>query len=64
MGFRLDSAFQGEEALAKVRQAVAAGDPYSVAFVDMRMPPGWDGLETIRHLWEVYAELETVICTA
>jgi PAS domain S-box-containing protein len=32
--------------------------------VDMRMPPGWDGLETIRRLWQVYPELEVVICTA
>jgi len=31
-------------------QAVAEGRPYAMAFVDMRMPPGWDGLETIEHL--------------
>lgn len=64
VGFDLDSAFQGEEALAKVREALAAGAPYAAAFVDMRMPPGWDGLETIRRVWEVYPDLETIICTA
>jgi len=62
--FDLDSAFQGEEALAKVRKALAAGEPYAAAFVDMRMPPGWDGLETIRRVWQVYPDLETIICTA
>jgi signal transduction histidine kinase len=64
VNFDLDFALQGEEALAKVRHAVAAGEPYAAAFVDMRMPPGWDGLETIRRIWEVYPELETIICTA
>jgi signal transduction histidine kinase len=62
--FKLDSAFQGEEALAKVRQALAAGEPHAMAFVDMRMPPGWDGLETIRRIWQVHPDLEMVICTA
>src|SRR5258708_29310306 len=62
--FELDSAFQGEEALAKVKQALAAGKPPALAFVDMRMPPGWDGLETIRRIWNIYPDLEMVICTA
>ena len=35
-----------------------------MAFVDMRMPPGWDGVETIEHLWEVDPDLQVVICTA
>jgi signal transduction histidine kinase len=62
--FELDSAHQGEEAAEKVRHAVAAGRPYALAFVDMRMPPGWDGLETIAHLWQADPELQVVICTA
>jgi diguanylate cyclase (GGDEF)-like protein len=40
------------------------GRPYAVAFVDMRMPPGWDGLETIERLWKEDAGLQVVICTA
>jgi signal transduction histidine kinase len=62
--FKLDSALQGQEALAKVEQALASGEPHAMAFVDMRMPPGWDGLETIRRIWQVHASLEMVICTA
>ena len=42
--YRIDSAYQGQEALALVEGAIRAGDPYAVAFVDMRMPPGWDGV--------------------
>jgi CheY-like chemotaxis protein len=63
-GFEIDSAFQGEEGLAKVRLAVEQGRPYAVAFVDMRMPPGWDGVETIARLWEADPHLQIVICTA
>jgi signal transduction histidine kinase len=62
--FEMDSAYQGEEGCAKVQQALAENRPYSMAFVDGRMPPGWDGLETIVHLWKTYPELQVVICTA
>ena len=62
--FELDSAHQGQEALVKVQQALADNRPYSLAFVDGRMPPGWDGVETIVHLWKAYPDLQVVICTA
>ncbi|HEV2225776.1 MAG TPA: response regulator, partial [Nitrososphaerales archaeon] len=62
--FEIDSAFQGQEALAKVKESLAKGVPYAMAFVDVRMPPGWDGVETILRIWEVYPELQVVICTA
>ena len=62
--FDLDTASQGRDALEMVKTALGAGRPYEVAFVDMRMPPGWDGLETIVHLWEAQPNLQTIICTA
>jgi two-component system, sensor histidine kinase and response regulator len=64
MSFELDSAYQGQEGLEKVRQAAAQGRPYALAFVDVRMPPGWDGVETIAHLRTADPNLQTVICTA
>lgn len=60
----LDSAYQGIEGLEMVQAALGAGRPYAMAFVDMRMPPGWDGLETITHLWRADPLLQVVICTA
>ena len=62
--FELDSALQGQEGLEKVKKALGEGRPYAMAFVDIRMPPGWDGVETIRRIWRTYPELEVVICTA
>ena len=62
--FAVDSAMQGEQGLALLLDAQTEGRPYALAFVDMRMPPGWDGIETIRHLWAADPSLQIVICTA
>ena len=62
--FEMDSAFQGEEAIAKVRASRQANRPYSMAFVDMRMPPGLDGVATVERLWKEDPRLQIVMCTA
>ena len=63
--FEMDSAFQGQEALQeKVQKAEQEGRPYSLAFMDVRMPPGWDGIETIHRIWTQYPHVQVVICTA
>jgi len=62
--FEVDCANQGHTGLAMAQSALAQGCPYAVTFVDMRMPPGWDGVETIEHLWQVDPALQVVICTA
>ncbi len=62
--FELDCLFQGEQALERVVRARDACRPYAVAFVDVRMPPGWDGIETIDRIWKADPALEVVICTA
>ena len=62
--FDVDSAMQGKDGFECIRAALAAGRPYAVAFVDMRMPPGWDGLETIEKIWTVDADVQVVICSA
>ncbi len=60
----IDSAFQGQDGLEQLKKSLSENKPYSLAFVDMRMPPGWDGLETIQHLWQHDSRLQVVICTA
>lgn len=62
--FELISAEQGEEALRQVCAAAAVDRPFALAFVDMRMPPGWDGLETIEQIWRVDPNIQIVICSA
>jgi signal transduction histidine kinase/PleD family two-component response regulator len=62
--FELDSAYQGEEAVEMIKRAIAIGRPYAMAFMDVRMPPGWDGIETTEKAWQVDPDLQVVICTA
>jgi diguanylate cyclase (GGDEF)-like protein/PAS domain S-box-containing protein len=62
--FEMDSAFQGAEALEKVRASRLTGLPYAMAFIDMRMPPGWDGVETVERLWLEEPRIQIVLCTA
>jgi two-component system sensor histidine kinase/response regulator len=62
--FEIDSAYQGQEGLSLIEKSLLEGRPYALAFVDVRMPPGWDGIETTCKIWEKYPDLQVVICTA
>ncbi|HPS54378.1 MAG TPA: HD domain-containing protein [Sedimentisphaerales bacterium] len=62
--FEIDSAFHGQEGLLKVQQAVRQNQPYAMVFVDVRMPPGWDGIETAQEIWREDPNIQIVICTA
>src|SRR5882672_3934730 len=62
--FEIVSAYQGQEGLALVQEAAANGRRFAIAFVDVRMPPGWDGIETTTKLWQADPDLQVVICTA
>lgn len=63
--YRLDFATQGRQGVEMVRAASTRDEqPFQLAFVDMRMPPGWDGLETIARIWQVDVRIQVVLCTA
>jgi CheY-like chemotaxis protein len=62
--FEVDMAFQGKEGVAKVQEAVASGHPYDLLFLDYRMPPGWNGLETLRQVRKVAPVMPIVLCSA
>lgn len=62
--YELTTASQGQEALEHVQAAATARKPFAMAFVDVRMPPGWDGIKTIAELWKVDPDLQVVVCTA
>jgi two-component system, NtrC family, sensor kinase len=64
LNFEVSSAYQGQDGLSQVALALEQGRPFAMAFVDMRMPPGWDGLETIKRIWEVDPYMQVVICSA
>jgi signal transduction histidine kinase len=64
LGLTLSSAYQGEEGAAMAIDAAKCGEPYLLAFVDVRMPPGIDGIQTIKRIWEQVPGMPCVICTA
>jgi CheY-like chemotaxis protein len=63
-GYELESALQGREGLDMVMRAARVKRPYALVFADMRMPPGWDGVETIQHILQVTPSVELCICSA
>ena len=62
--FDLDFASQGKEGYEKICDSIKQNNPYSVAFVDVRMPPGWDGVETVSKILDVESKIQIVFCTA
>lgn len=62
--FELSFASQGAEGFEMVARGASVGMPYALVFMDMRMPPGWDGLETLERIWSVDPSIQAVICTA
>lgn len=62
--YQIDHAYRGEEAIQMVEKADRDGYPYSLVFMDVRMPPGMNGIEAVKKIWDDYPYIEVVICTA
>jgi CheY-like chemotaxis protein len=62
--FEITSAFQGDEALDLIAAARRDERPFAVTFVDTRIPPGMDGIETIERACSVDRDLQFVLCSA
>ena len=62
--FELTHASSGDEAHRLIKTAMEANRPFAVAFIDVRMPPGIDGIETVRRIRRFEKHLEIVIMTA
>jgi diguanylate cyclase (GGDEF)-like protein/PAS domain S-box-containing protein len=62
--YRINVVTRGQEGLECVREAQDQNDPYFLVFVDMRMPNGWNGIETTQRMWQCDPQLHIVLCTA
>jgi CheY-like chemotaxis protein len=62
--FEIDSAFQGQEGLDLIKKSLREGLPYALAFIDVRMASGWDGVQTTCEIWRRCPDLQVVLCTA
>ncbi len=62
--FTLTDAMQGQDGHRLVVEAKQAEQPFALAFIDMRMPPGWDGMLTATRILAADPDIQVVICTA
>jgi signal transduction histidine kinase len=62
--FQLETVMQGEDAILAVTRALETKKPFAMVFLDVRMPPGIDGIETALRLREIDPTLQVVLCTA
>ncbi len=62
--YEVSAALQGKEGAESVAEAKKNGKPFAVAFIDIRMPPGWDGVHTARKIREIDSDIEIVMVTA
>ena len=62
--FELLHATSGEEACDIICATKASNRPIAVAYIDIRMPPGIDGVEAIRRIRQIEKDIELVIMTA
>jgi two-component system NtrC family sensor kinase len=62
--FELAFAAQGDGAVKLVEMGLQQGRPFALALVDVRMPPGMDGIATIKNLWRIQPDLQVAVCTA
>ena len=62
--FEIVSCTQGDEAIALARQAAMDGEPFDVVILDVRMPPGIDGVEAGSRIRALDPEVEIVFVTA
>lgn len=62
--FELAFAAQGDGAVRLVEMGLQQSRPFALALVDVRMPPGMDGVATIKNLWRIQPDLQVAICTA
>ena len=61
--FNVETRGQGEAAVEAVRDAVKVGQPFSIVFLDIRMPPGIDGIEAAKQIRALDPDVNIVIVT-
>ncbi|PCJ63370.1 MAG: hypothetical protein COA79_00760 [Planctomycetota bacterium] len=62
--FIINHAFSTNEAFSKIELAQRENNPYALVFMDIKMPPGMDGLKASQIILTKYPHLEIVLCTA
>ncbi len=62
--YEVSYALSGEDAIELVQQSVVEQKPFAVLYMDVRMPPGIDGIQALKQIWIIDPNVEAVICSA
>lgn len=62
-GYDVTICRQGDEAVSAVEASITENDPFAIAFIDIRMPPGQDGIVTASRMRQIDPDIEIVIVT-
>jgi len=63
MSFEVTTASHGQAGYELLEKSIKNKKPFAVAFIDMRMLPGWDGLKTAAAMREIDDRIYIVIVT-
>lgn len=61
--FDIVACSQGQDAIDKAREAASGGQPFDVVILDVRMPPGIDGVEAGSQIRKLDPDVEIVFVT-
>jgi len=61
--FSIVACSQGDDAISLAREAASEGEPFDVIILDVRMPPGIDGVEAGSRIRELDPDVEIVFVT-
>jgi len=61
MGYEVQATDEGAEAIAAYRSAFAAGNAFDAVILDLTIPGGMGGAETLRHLREINPDIRAVV---
>jgi len=61
--FEVDARSQGDAAIKAVLDACKTGNPYAIVFIDVRLPPGMDGIEAAKKIREIDPNINIVVVT-
>lgn len=62
--FELTMAVQGSEGIKKIKTGLENNQPFAIAFIDIRMPPGIDGVSTVKEVMNIDPNIQIVIASA
>ncbi len=61
LGFNVDCAKNGEEAIMLIKEAMGKNDPFTTIIMDLTVPGGMGGKEAIKYIKEIAPDIKTIV---